>query len=153
MHTGFPYSALDELQNYVGQPDSYRLPTLAALDLRLSRDFRISFVPWLKITRCEAIWPFTTSRTTRIRGTFTTISLHRTSAVLPDCKTACLVGVWMSSTETGWHFQNKPPPATCVPDQKVSGVTRAALWRAIRPSLGICRSFPPATPNRKYPKA
>ena len=48
VHTGFPYSEVDELQNYVGQPDGYRLPTLAAVDLRLTRDFRISFLPWLK---------------------------------------------------------------------------------------------------------
>lgn len=47
-HTGFPYSAVDDLQNYVGQPDSYRFPTFAALDLKLSKDFRISFLPWIK---------------------------------------------------------------------------------------------------------
>jgi len=47
-HTGFPYSAVDGLQNYVGQPDSLRFPDLFALDLKLSRDFRIPFLPWLK---------------------------------------------------------------------------------------------------------
>jgi hypothetical protein len=47
-HTGFPYSAVDELQNYVGQPDSLRFPPLLALDLKLSKDFRIWFLPWLK---------------------------------------------------------------------------------------------------------
>ena len=48
LHSGFPHSALDELQNYVGQPDSYRLPTLAAFDLRLSRDSRVPLLPWVK---------------------------------------------------------------------------------------------------------
>ena len=47
-HTGFPYSAVDELQTYVGQPDSYRFPTFLALDLKLSKDFRIPFLPWVK---------------------------------------------------------------------------------------------------------
>jgi hypothetical protein len=47
-HTGFPYSAVDELQNYVGQPDSLRFPPFLALDLKMSKDFRISFLPWLK---------------------------------------------------------------------------------------------------------
>jgi hypothetical protein len=47
-HTGFPYSAVDELQNYVGQPNSFRFPTFLALDLKLSKDFRIPFLPWVK---------------------------------------------------------------------------------------------------------
>jgi hypothetical protein len=38
-HTGFPYSAVDHLQNYVGQPNGHRFPTLMAIDLKLSRDF------------------------------------------------------------------------------------------------------------------
>ncbi len=48
LHTGFPYSAVDDLQNYVGQPDSLRFPTLLSLDMKLSKDFRLSFIPWLK---------------------------------------------------------------------------------------------------------
>jgi hypothetical protein len=47
-HTGFPYSAVDELQNYVGQPNGLRFPAFLALDLKLSKDFRITFLPWLK---------------------------------------------------------------------------------------------------------
>ncbi len=47
-HTGFPYSAVDALQNYVGQPDSLRFPTLLALDLKLTKDFRIPFLPWVR---------------------------------------------------------------------------------------------------------
>jgi hypothetical protein len=47
-HTGFPYSAVDALQNYVGQPNSLRFPTFFALDLKLSKDFRIPRVPWVK---------------------------------------------------------------------------------------------------------
>jgi hypothetical protein len=48
LHTGFPYSAVDALQNYVGQPNSLRLPTFMSLDLKLSKDFRIPFLPWVK---------------------------------------------------------------------------------------------------------
>jgi TonB dependent receptor/Carboxypeptidase regulatory-like domain len=47
-HTGFPYSAVDALQNYVGQPNSLRFPTFFAVDLKLSKDFRIPFVPWVR---------------------------------------------------------------------------------------------------------
>jgi hypothetical protein len=47
-HTGFPYSVVDDLQNYVGQPNGLRFPSLLALDLKLSKDFRIRFLPWVK---------------------------------------------------------------------------------------------------------
>lgn len=48
LHTGFPYSAVDVLQNYVGQPNSLRLPTFFSFDLKLSKDFRIPFLPWVR---------------------------------------------------------------------------------------------------------
>ena len=48
VHTGFPYSAVDVLQNYVGQPNSLRLPTFMSFDLKLSKDFRIPFLPWVR---------------------------------------------------------------------------------------------------------
>ncbi len=48
VHTGFPYSAIDALQNYVGQPDSLRMPIFASFDLKLSKDFRIKFLPWVR---------------------------------------------------------------------------------------------------------
>jgi hypothetical protein len=48
IHNGFPYSAVDVLQNYVGSPDSLRFPTFVALDLQLSKDFHIPLVPWAK---------------------------------------------------------------------------------------------------------
>ena len=48
VHSGFPYSAIGVLQNYVGPPDSLRFPAFASLDLKVSKDFRISFVPWLR---------------------------------------------------------------------------------------------------------
>ena len=47
-HTGFPYSAVDVFQNYVGQPNSLRFPTFFAVDLKLSKDFRIPFLPWVR---------------------------------------------------------------------------------------------------------
>jgi hypothetical protein len=46
-HSGFPYSAVDVLQNYVGTPNSRRFPTFASLDLEMSRDFRLKFLPWV----------------------------------------------------------------------------------------------------------
>jgi hypothetical protein len=48
IHNGFPYSAVDALQNYVGQPNSLRFPLFASFDLKLSKDFRIKFLPWVK---------------------------------------------------------------------------------------------------------
>jgi hypothetical protein len=47
LHTGYPYSAVDALQNYVGPPNSLRLPAFWSLDLKLSKDFRIPFLPWV----------------------------------------------------------------------------------------------------------
>ena len=48
VHTGFPYSPVDVLQDYVGQPNSLRFPVFMSLDLKLSKDFRIKFIPWVK---------------------------------------------------------------------------------------------------------
>lgn len=41
VHTGFPYSNVDVLQNYVGAPNSLRFPVYFSLDVKLSRDFMI----------------------------------------------------------------------------------------------------------------
>jgi carboxypeptidase family protein/TonB-dependent receptor-like protein len=48
VHSGFPYSALDELQNYAGPPNSLRFPAFASLDLKLAKDFKVPFIPWLR---------------------------------------------------------------------------------------------------------
>ena len=48
VHSGFPYSAIDVLQNYVGPPNSLRFPTFASLDLKVNKDFTLPFVPWLR---------------------------------------------------------------------------------------------------------
>ncbi|HEV2425561.1 MAG TPA: carboxypeptidase regulatory-like domain-containing protein [Terriglobia bacterium] len=48
IHSGFPYSALDVFQNYVGAPDSRRFPAFASLDLNVTKDFRITFLPWVR---------------------------------------------------------------------------------------------------------
>ena len=48
VHSGFPYSAIDVFQNYVGAPDSLRFPAFASLDLNVTKDFRISFLPWVR---------------------------------------------------------------------------------------------------------
>jgi hypothetical protein len=41
LHTGFPYSNVDVLQNYVGVPDSLRFPIYFSLDVKLSREFTV----------------------------------------------------------------------------------------------------------------
>ncbi len=46
-HSGFPYSLVDERENYVGQPNTSRFPRFFSLDLKLSKEFRLPF-PWLK---------------------------------------------------------------------------------------------------------
>jgi len=48
LRSGFPYSAVDVRQNYVGQPNGLRFPTFFAIDLKLSKDFRIPFLPGVK---------------------------------------------------------------------------------------------------------
>jgi hypothetical protein len=48
LHTGFPYSAVDVLQNYVGTPNTLRFPTYFSLDLQLAKDFRMRLIPWAK---------------------------------------------------------------------------------------------------------
>ena len=40
-HTGFRYSDVDELNQYVGRPNSQRFPRYFSLDLKVYRDFRI----------------------------------------------------------------------------------------------------------------
>ncbi len=44
IHTGFPYSDFDVLQNYAGPPNSHRFPRFYSLDLKLSKDFHIPFI-------------------------------------------------------------------------------------------------------------
>jgi carboxypeptidase family protein/TonB-dependent receptor-like protein len=39
LHSGFPYSNVDDFQNYVGVPNSLRFPTYFSLDVKLYRDF------------------------------------------------------------------------------------------------------------------
>ena len=47
-HSGFPYSIYSDLQDYVGQPNSKRFPTFLSLDVQLSKDFTIPFLPWVR---------------------------------------------------------------------------------------------------------
>jgi hypothetical protein len=41
VHTGFPYSNVDVLQNYAGLPNGQRFPTFFSLDAEVYRDFRL----------------------------------------------------------------------------------------------------------------
>ena len=46
-HSGFPYSIFNELQNYVGPPNSRRFPTFLSLDTNVSKDFHVPYIPWV----------------------------------------------------------------------------------------------------------
>jgi Carboxypeptidase regulatory-like domain len=46
VHTGFPYSNVDVLQNYVGAPNGQRFPAFFSLDARVYREFRLP-VPFI----------------------------------------------------------------------------------------------------------
>lgn len=48
VHSGFPYSAVDVFQNYVGTPDTMHFPTFCSLDMQLSKDFHLIWLPWAK---------------------------------------------------------------------------------------------------------
>jgi len=37
IHTGFPYSVIDEYRQFIGIPDSQRFPRFASLDLQVTR--------------------------------------------------------------------------------------------------------------------
>lgn len=41
IHTGFPYSSIDQYQNYVGVPEGFRFPRFDSLDVKVSKDFHI----------------------------------------------------------------------------------------------------------------
>jgi Carboxypeptidase regulatory-like domain len=43
LHSGFPYSNVDVLDNYVGAPNSLRYPTFFSLDWRVYKDFPLPF--------------------------------------------------------------------------------------------------------------
>ncbi len=47
-HSGFPFSTFDELQNYLGPPNSRRFPAFVSLDTNVSKDFRVWFIPWVR---------------------------------------------------------------------------------------------------------
>jgi hypothetical protein len=47
-HSGFPFSLYDDLQNYVGPPNSRRFPAFLSLDTLVSKDFKVGFVPWVR---------------------------------------------------------------------------------------------------------
>lgn len=47
VHTGFPYSKVDVLQNYVGPPNTLRLPTFFSFDFKVARVFHLpGFAPF-----------------------------------------------------------------------------------------------------------
>lgn len=54
VHSGFPYSRLDVLQNYVGTPNSSRFPTYFSLDAKIYRDI-VLHIPFLDSSKGRKI--------------------------------------------------------------------------------------------------
>ncbi len=74
-HSGFPYSIFDDLQNYVGPPNSRRFPTFLSLDTNVSKDFRISFIPWLnKHTLRGSVRVFNVTNHGNFRDVYNTVT-------------------------------------------------------------------------------
>jgi carboxypeptidase family protein len=48
VHSGFPYSNYNDIENYVGTPNGQRFPTFLSLDTQISKDFHLPFIGWLK---------------------------------------------------------------------------------------------------------
>ncbi|MGH9395772.1 MAG: TonB-dependent receptor [Terriglobia bacterium] len=46
IHDGFPYSSYDVYQNYSGRPESRRFPAFYSLDVKVSKDFHLRFLPF-----------------------------------------------------------------------------------------------------------
>ena len=75
IHSGFPYSAIDVLQNYVGTPNTLRFPTFASLDMKLSKDFRVPLIPWLKHQKLRgALQIFNITNTANPRDVFSNVA-------------------------------------------------------------------------------
>jgi len=47
IHSGLPYSAVDDFQNYSGAPNGLRYPTYFSLDLQVYKQFALSSLPFL----------------------------------------------------------------------------------------------------------
>jgi hypothetical protein len=45
VHSGLPYSNVDNFQNYVGAPNNQRFPTFFSLDLKVYHEFRLGALP------------------------------------------------------------------------------------------------------------
>lgn len=46
IHSGYPYSQIDVLQNYAGAPNTSRFPLFYSLDIKWTKDFHMSPLPW-----------------------------------------------------------------------------------------------------------
>jgi hypothetical protein len=74
-HSGFPFSTFDDLQNYLGLPNSRRFPNFLALDVRAAKDFRPSFIPWLrKHTLRGSVSVFNVSNHGNFRDVYNTVT-------------------------------------------------------------------------------
>jgi hypothetical protein len=46
IHSGFPFSQIDALQNYVGLPNRSRFPLFYSFDVKWTKEFHMSPLPW-----------------------------------------------------------------------------------------------------------
>ena len=46
IHSGFPFSPVNQFQIYAGAPDSLNFPEFISLDLKLSKDFHVPLLPF-----------------------------------------------------------------------------------------------------------
>jgi hypothetical protein len=51
IHSGLPFSQIDALQNYVGIPDGLRFPLFYSFDVKWTKEFHMSPLPWRFINR------------------------------------------------------------------------------------------------------
>ena len=98
-HSGFPFSIYDDLQNYVGPPNSRRFPTFVSLDMHVSKDFRISFIPWVrKHTLRGSVRIFNVTNHGNYRDVYNIVR-RPTSATTPASSIASSTYPWMFCIE------------------------------------------------------
>jgi len=98
-HSGFPFSIYDELQNYVGPPNSRRFPTFLSPDVRVSKDFKLPSSRWWVNTCCGSRSAYSTSPTTATTVMYSTPLRRLTLAVMPDSNIAPTTCPLMSCTK------------------------------------------------------
>ncbi|HZO98765.1 MAG TPA: TonB-dependent receptor [Terriglobia bacterium] len=74
LHSGFPYSDVDSVQNYVGAPNSHRFPRFFSVDLKLSKEFHLPFPLIKKYLMRGALTIFNLTNNSNPRDVFNNIA-------------------------------------------------------------------------------